>query len=172
MDMPGTRNMRKFGTEASAEGGKSRVEAVAEFLRHRPSKQRPGFAVAGSGLKALKQAQYVFADDEGEIVSLRSDRDTSLIFFSYEFGYYVHITSVEAKNRSVTITYEFVPHLTNELTRQLAIIPLGNLDAGEWEVKLNQAPLADKYKDMGAKNVVAPNVVCGPFSFKVEDAPK
>jgi hypothetical protein len=172
-EMPGTRDIRELDEKSRPKDSESLASRIAQLLKHRPADTpRPGFAVNGSGIDALNQAHLVLAGEQAEPSSLKAEREVSLIFFAFEFGYYVHIQSVERQNREVTITYEFVPHLTKDLAKQIAIIPMGRLEAGKWKVNIVQAPMAKKYSEMGAKTIAARNVVCGPFEFTLSDGNK
>lgn len=138
--MPGTLDIRKLDGVSSGEH-----DWMKEIRNHHKTssvhdKAGPGFAVEGLGLEALKNAHAVITETKARPDSLSSSKDISLVFFSLEFGYYVHITHVERTGNTIEIKYKFVPHYTKNRTRHFALIPVGNLPKGKFSVSITPEP--------------------------------
>lgn len=167
LDVPGTRDLRKLTDQRPDIAIAERIDRI---LQVNPTKgNRKGFAVAGEDLAAVKEALARLSDKRAAPESLPSDMEVSLVFFSTPFSYYVHLQSVERRGDVITIKYAFVPHKTKELTAHFAIIPMGKLPVGKWQVKIVQLPMAQEYKAAGFKPVdskTAREIVCAPFVFE------
>lgn len=146
--MPGTINIYEL------EGTPSDNPLMAEINKKHgfktwQDKAGPAFAVQGTGLEALKNAHAVITEKQSRPTSLPQDSEVSVIFFSLEFGNYVHLTKVERDKNTINIRYEFVPHTQKHLTRHFAIIPLGKLPKGQYKVDVGAEPFADRFRDQG-----------------------
>ncbi|MCI0331660.1 MAG: hypothetical protein L0228_00365 [Planctomycetes bacterium] len=104
----------------------------------------------------------------------RAGEETTLVFFSHPLSYYMRLRNVERQDNEITVQYEFEPHTTPEVTVHFALIPLGKLPAGKYQVRFEQIPLAQKYRDIGFEPVEpdAWMIVCRPFSFEIIDLPE
>lgn len=101
---------------------------------------------------------------------LPSDREAYVVFYSHPASYYVRLINVKRKGSRIDLEYAFEPHFTVESTSHLALIPLGRLPSGEYEVRIWQRPMDDKYAKAGFVRVTDPQsrrLVCQPFSFDV-----
>jgi hypothetical protein len=191
-EMPGTRDVFELEPPVSGPEAKSLpleeiqrrnrdslVQKIPRLLRPSPFIRPteiagPGFAVQGTGKKALEQAYDVFAKKEKPRESFVAGDDITAIFFSYSLGSYVHIQEIERRGNLVEIRYRFTPHFTKETTSHFALIPLGQIPAGEYQVKIVKLPVAEEF----AKYVRpsdrdwAKEIVCKSFSFSVEQQHK
>lgn len=185
-EMPGTRDVEKlepdkFGMKVRNLGSGEQIRRLKESLIYQIRESLgvtklgvpapPGFAVLGSGKEALRKAHAVLADGQKRRDSFPANKKISLVFFSKAFGYFVHLHEVERQGNRITIKYFFVPHRETIATSHFALIPLGELDAGEWQVDVARSPWPDAAKfsihpEPGAE--WDPVVVCRPFSFVME----
>jgi hypothetical protein len=184
-EMPGTRNVwelepDKFGIKVRNLGSEEQIKRHKESLtyqivRHLVKTKRgvqpPGFAVLGSGKAALQEAHDVLVDGQKRLGTFPANTKISLAFFSKAFEYYVHLDKVEQHGNKITIRYFFVPHRESVSSAHFAVIPLGELRAGKWEVDVVRSPWPNArkysvYPEPGAD--ADPIVVCRPFSFVVE----
>ena len=99
------------------------------------------------------------------------DTKVSLVFFSYQYGPYVHLHKVTRRGNLINVRYQFVPHKTEEVTEHFALIPIGKLAAGKVRVEIIQSPMEPKFVKAGWKDIkpdIASRIVCGSFSFDVK----
>jgi hypothetical protein len=128
------------------------------------------FAVAGAGNAALGAAYKVLVDKQPQ-QSLTTAQDISVVFYSFEFSNYVHISNVERRGNLIEIEYHFIPHDSKNLTSHFALIPLGQLPAGEYDVQFKRLPLEKQYIENGYKSVSdewVQRIICKPFRFSVK----
>jgi hypothetical protein len=174
LEMPGTLDIREL-----PKGSRRDLEiAFADRILHSPhfrADDRPtkGFAVVGVGEAALNEADKVLAQGDGPAKQMPANADVSIVFFSAFFNRYVHLTSVDMRKGRIAIDYVLVPHMSKEMTAHLALIPVGPLSAGKWEVEITQVQdkkiLEEGYKQISDE--MAREVVCEPFSFDVVEKP-
>ena len=173
--MPGTMDVRElepnvYGKDAQKLSVDERqrgyesslIKQIVVHLADESSEKvsRPGFAVAGIGLEALRAAHAVIVKNE-KPKALPADGDTSLVFFTREFNYYVHITEIEHKGDTFKIQFRFVPHNSKDATVHFALIPVGKLAPGKYSVQITQGP--DPIKPEWERRIV-----CQPFPFTVD----
>jgi hypothetical protein len=167
MDMPGTQSLNAL------DDGQSRgflVEPIAKTLK---SVEKPdsGFSVTGSGLSALRAVYNIRVGGEEIPQTLPDNEEISLVFFSYLFQPAVEVRSVVRKENEFTICYRFRPREELGLNSNLALIPVGELKPGKYAVKIERAPMADKFAKVGFRPVpqeAADKVICRSFEFTVE----
>jgi len=181
-DMPGTRPMQdgqRDGKYVAAEG-ELLDEIRRALVRERVEGTSPiqwkdaklGFAVLGMGMDALREAHAVLVKKQEPRKSFPAGTEITLVFFSNQFGPYVHIHRVERQDRGVEIRYRFVLHQIDVVTEHLALIPLGKPSVGRVQVEIIQSPMEQKYVDGGGKPIScdqARPVVCKSFSFELVD---
>jgi hypothetical protein len=185
--MPGTRDARelepdKFGPQirklSTAEQlritDKSLMNQIGTQLQHdKPGQSaRQAFAVARTGVDALREAAAVLSGKKKPQASFGANTNVSLVFFSYSSGYYVYLNKVELQPGLVVISYRFVPHETKEMTSHFALIPLGRLQPGEVKVDIKRSPWEKKFLDAGFKEPpgsVETQIVSRSFRFTVKD---
>ena len=173
LNNPGTQDVHKIDP-ANFELGDVKqsptVDAIKMSLAHRRREEKSGeaFVVVGTPSDAVQQAAAVLVKGEKAAAAVSPGTEINLIFYSKMSGRYVHITSVEQLAQTITVKYRFVSHPTMEMTTQFAVIPLGVLDEGEYEVKITQLPAIDTTGG-AAKPLPNPeNIVCQDVSFRVE----
>ncbi|BBO31565.1 hypothetical protein [Lacipirellula parvula] len=174
LDMPGTQDIRKLDPprekqpESVQEFIKSSlVERTAQTLNSdkltRNGGTGRGFVVAATGVEALKQSHDVLAKEAERVDSVPAGEELSLVFYSYSSGQYVHLEQVERDGETITVKYRNVPHRTLDMSPHIALIPLGELSAGKYRVKVEELPPKEK-TDTPQKTR---HVVCDSFSFVV-----
>ncbi len=104
-----------------------------------------------------------------ESETFRAGEDMTLVFFSHPASYYVRLKKVEWQRNEIKVHYQFEPHLSAEVTVHFALIPLGKLPAGEYEVRFEQIPMEQKYREASFEPVhpEAFHIICRPFSFMI-----
>jgi hypothetical protein len=185
-DMPGTRDVRElepdiFGNAATNRSTREQLRVTEKSLTSqlliRLQSKKPGqqamrgFAVAGHGIDALREAHAVIADGNKPRASYPFRRDLSVVFFSHAFGYYVHLHKIEQQPGSIIVRYHFIPHRTKELTVHFALIPLGELPLGEVKVEFVRSPMQQKFVAAGFKSPgtgTDSKVVSQSFRFRIE----
>lgn len=187
-DMPGTHDIRelepdKFGERTrslpSADKFKLLNESMMDQIRAALKRDRPpkdgkaqsGFAVIGTGREALEGAYEVLAKNKKPDVSFPPDSNVTLVFYSHSSGQYVHLNLVEKFGNRFEVGYQFVPHMTRDMTWHLALIPVGKLPIGKYQVEISQlASAKDKTGRLGGSSASdAQRIVCGSFSFSIVD---
>ncbi len=194
LDMPGTRDIEGIGSpdmprtsfprsfEEFKQSRQRAIEGLRRDLSDKPPSADafPGFVVSvpsgrtlltilNSTIGTLKRKS---SHERKNLI--QSGRDAYLIFYSHPSSYYVQLKSVTRHGTSIDIEYAFVPHYTVESTAHFAMIPLGKLEAGEYQVRISQQPMKKKYMAAGFGPVSgweARRFICQPFSFTVFDLP-
>jgi hypothetical protein len=183
--MPGTRDVRelepdKFGPRirklSSAEQlevtGKSFLSQLGSRLQSfKPGQPAPqAFAVAGTGADALREAAAVLSGTRKSQLSFPENTNVSVVFFSREFNYYVHLDKVEQLPGQLSISYRFVPHETKDMTQHVALIPIGQLPPGTVKVDIKRLPMGTKFSEAGFKEppgAVDSQIIAQSFRFTV-----
>jgi hypothetical protein len=91
-----------------------------------------------------------------------------LIFYTRLSGYFVHLESIERVDNRFIVTYRFVEHPSRNLSFHFALIPLGKMSAGTYEIEMKQAAPID---DAGRRITLEQDlnwVVCQNATFYVE----
>jgi len=129
-----------------------------------------GFAVAGTRMDALREAHQVLTLGRPVVSEFPSGSDITLVFYSKTSGTYVHLTNVERCRTDITISYQFTPHATAQVTEHIALVPLGALAPGKYSVDIVRSPTDSKYAKLGFGELSqeeADRIVCHPFSFVI-----
>ncbi len=178
LHMPGTKDLSATTDESPVQHTtpKHIVIPQRKLLEKPPEAEAmSGLAVYGTGRRALTFASIGLATRNPDVCSpLYSTEEISIAFFSHPCNYNIYLDHVERRGNVIKIRYRCVPHYTPEVTVHLALIPLGKLPAGVYQVEITQAPLDQKYLDAGFEPLsteAAQKIVCQPFSFTVEDPP-
>jgi len=147
--------------------------ALAGWLQGPPKREKvgPGFAVAGSGLNALKNAHGVLVEKK-RIVAFPGDSEMSLVFFTGQSGLYVHLDEVKQSKNRFEIRYHFVTHSTFDATTHFALIPVGKLPPGNYFVSLVKGKTVAgdhiaSHKEPSASRVS--KTICESFEFSIKD---
>lgn len=150
-----------------------RLTGITSALGFPPKEEaKPAFAVQGKGLDALREAHVVIVDKKKSRDTFAAGSDVSVVFFAHETRSYVHMHKVERQGNNVNVSWRFVPHETEDMTRHVALIPLGKLPSGKYRVNIIRSAMPQKYIDLGFRPTseeVARRVVCGSFSFSVSE---
>jgi hypothetical protein len=178
--MPGTKNIQDiepevFGPEIQTlpekEQEKRRHDSrVLTIYHHCSTPDGKGFAVVGEGKTALNNVYAVIAEGQNPLQSFPSNEELSLFFYSTVFGAYVRVDHVERDKSSIKIFYRYVLHNDRELTWHFALIPVGKLPPGSYDVTMVQLPvdltlMHGTYGEIDQK--VGDKPICKPFSFSV-----
>ncbi len=129
----------------------------------------PAFVVQGVGLEALKNSYKVLVDKKKPKETFDANREISIVFFSHSDNWYIHLNKVERNGTKITINYKIISHESQETTEHLALIPLGKLPSGKYQVEMNYtqqkesgAPLSKPLEDE-----IVERIVSGSFTFIV-----
>lgn len=176
-DMPGTKKVGHLDA-AKGQSGVTKHPFVNEIVRSlalkRPKKANsvgPAFIVRGTGKEALQNAHAVFTNRAQPSTKFSTASDLTLVFYTTLGGPYAHIDSLERfGGRTIAVRYRFVSHNTREDTLHFALIPLGSLRSGSYEVKIELLGLFD---ETGARKELSENsksFVCSDSTFGVTEA--
>jgi len=130
----------------------------------------PGFAIPGSDQDALLIAKAHLEQDKIPPHEFRSGSDLTLFFYTRKFDRYVRIKKVLVAGYNIAIQYHFVPHVTRDVSLHFALIPLVDVKAGNYQVKLVQLPMEEKHKSLNFKPLgieTREKYICQSFGFKV-----
>jgi hypothetical protein len=179
-EMPGTREIQKAAKDAKW----NLLEPIFESWWHRANRlkfkdlARPGFAVSGHGLAALRSAHAVFVEGAPLRKEFSTEDEISLVVFSEPFSRYrVQIQQVRRRDRRIEIRYQLQASIADRAERRnfgnFALIPLGKLPEGEYHVELRQMPreLSEDHVKVGFKPLDeewSHDFLSKPFCFTVE----
>ncbi len=136
------------------------------------TKPKQGFAVAGIGREALVGIHDVLVLSKGPQSALPAGTDVSIVFFSHPERARVAIDRIERHGNVVRIHFMLISHGQLNISSSLAIIPLGQLPAGEYRVEMVRSPNELKHNQPGFPPVEADAerlFICRPFEFSVEE---
>jgi len=175
-EMPGTRNLGELDV-VKTPTGTTRHPIINHLLRsldfqYRPKegeKTTPAFVIVGNGKEALMNAHDIFTKQREPSSTLPSNTELTLVFYSYASGRYVRIVSVEQVDKLITVNYRFVAHATADMSRHFALIPLGKMTEGTFQVKINQLPPVDEFGRQAAPMHDLTRIVSDSFSFEVQE---
>lgn len=145
-DMPGTKEVSSLDAEKIEMATVNPIInslTVTIFKKfQRDDKAGPAFVVEGTGKAALEQMVAAFEKEPPKHIP--ADTPLSLVFYSRFSGFDVHITAIDKIDRRFIVTYQLVDRLTTNMTFNFALIPLGELPPGQYEVAMKQAPMIDQ----------------------------
>jgi hypothetical protein len=193
---PGARDLRELEPEILTENlrGKPPEEQgrlirasigdrIAESLvdeRFYPKKgEQAGsaFAVVGSGIDALQAARDILAHRTKRTTKFSTSDNVNLIFYSFPSETKLHLVSVERKGNSFLLQYGFslsLEELSERTVRpNLAIIPIGRLPVGTYDVAIqldpqNKESFMRRFKITKFDWDWMPRLICRGFTFHVE----
>ncbi|MEX2309520.1 MAG: hypothetical protein WD738_18105 [Pirellulales bacterium] len=176
--MPGTRDLQGLDKDDPTKSGQRQVAAISESLILRAEDlkweniSRPGFAVPGTGLPALRAAHSILVEGKKPLDAFPPNEEITIVFFSeLAPGNKVQIQEVTREGESVVIRYQLKPHVGRmQRSLNLALIPLGKLPGGKYTVGLEQTTRDQKFIKLGFKPVDkqwSRDFLCKPFSFNV-----
>jgi hypothetical protein len=130
-------------------------------------RQPDWFTLKNASSRIDRKIRQPLVTEEIESETFRAGESMTLVFFSHPASYYVRLRKVERNANEITVQYEFVPHGTVEVTVHFALIPLGRLPAGEYQVRFKQIALSQTYRVAGFEPVASEafEIICRPFSF-------
>ena len=135
---------------------------------------RPAFVVEGTGRAALAAACDVFEGTHVLQKTFPPGRDLGIVFSSCQAGSRVELRKIEREGKTIKIYYRFYADGLTMTTSHLALIPLGQLPAGDYRVEIVQLPMdgkaGGKFAGDYAGRIMSAwgrELVCKPFSFSV-----
>ena len=97
----------------------------------------------GTAKEALSQAHDIFLKKTEPATEFRSDNELTLVFYCRSVGRYLHISSVERLDQTITVKYRFVMQGSDMNSDPFALVSLGKLPAGTYQVEVKQLPGID-----------------------------
>jgi len=133
----------------------------------------PGFPVPSEGISALNAVYDIIVGLHDRPTTVRAG-EVSIVFFARKSGQYCHLEKVAREGNMITLTYRFHAHRTGDVSNHFALIPLGALEPGKYEVRHVQLPMAHPPTEEGV--VYTPPIegerlkrtVSEPYSFEVQ----
>jgi hypothetical protein len=188
------RNSPGWGFEEFRSERESSIGSIRTSLASWPAGKEalPGFVVGrktdygalrsvGMALSRGLKASYPRAMLAREITerlfgtySFPSGSESTLVFFTHPSSYYVRLDRVTRRGNTFTVHYKAEPHYTAESTVHFALIPMGQLPAGEYQVRYEQVAMERKYLDRGFipfSPQQQARLICRNFNFVVWDRP-
>ncbi len=172
-NMPNTKKIGELDA-VKAEGGVTKHPLVNEIVKALSLRRSlkgdsagPSFVVSGIQKEALRNAHAVFTRAVKPATTFPSANDLTLVFYTTLGGPYTHIDSVNRVGHSINVKYRLVSHNTREDSLHFALIPLGNLESGTYEVRIESLELFDETgarKEPGSK---LKGIVCSDSTFDV-----
>jgi hypothetical protein len=183
-DMPRTRNIRElepnnFGEPvrnlpSDEKARRLRESLITQIQRSLRASTRKGwgrcFAVVGTGKEALEHAYEVLVKEKTPSRSFRPTDELSIVFYSNEFGRAVQLQHIAIDDNAIEIQYAFVPHRETFVSSHFALIPIGQLPSGVFDVQVREAlkehritPNESRTHDRTSR------VVCKPCKFSVTE---
>jgi hypothetical protein len=179
--MPGAKDIRElepgvFGAEAKnlkvtlreKREQESLINQIERALSHRDLHKPAlsGFAVSGNADDALRGAFDVLVQNQKPKVAFSSNDTIWIIFFTLSAGDYAQVTGATRSGNHITVNYGFITHRQLFTESYFALIPLGALETGKYEVKFVDTVDPDRTQqpesDKDTKRIVS-----GSFSFIV-----
>jgi hypothetical protein len=131
---------------------------------------KAAFAVKGNDMDALRAAHATLVHDIRPAQLFNVGQDISIVFYSYQAGCLVQIREVQRHGSVIQIRYQFVPHALASLTSHFALIPMGKLRKGNYEIEIIQTPMDRKLASRDAERINEAwerQLICKPFSFSI-----
>ncbi len=133
----------------------------------------PGFPVPGEDIAALNAAYDILVGQYDRPTKVPSG-EVSLVFFARRSSGDCYLEKVSREGNIFTLTYRFHASRRGLVTGHFALIPLGILESGKYEVRNVQLPMAHPPTEEGV--VYTPPIegerlkrtVSEPYSFEVK----
>jgi len=178
LDMPGTRDIREFTPIQRGPPRTQFLNIIRQSLWGKPPEDeaKNGFVVEGVDSLVSFRASALLRSRSGRwnVETHSTKAELSLVFFSHPSAYQVHLEVVERRGTEIDVRYRLVPHFTGKVTVHLALIPLGRLPVGDYQVNMIQSPMEQKYLDAGFQPLSEEQTkltVSQSFSFAVAELP-
>lgn len=174
LDMPGTCDIHKL-VKKDTERVPPRLNTLDRIVRSllvKPKQSMPGYAVPGTPSQGVRWAMRALRHRKPH-PPIPTTEDINLAFFAQVSSYRTQLLSVRRDGFDIHIEYRFVPQYSAEPQVGFALIPLGQLHAGQYSVKVHKAPMEQKYLDAGFKPVSdeqASRIVSGSYLFEIPKA--
>lgn len=177
--MPGTRNVQELEPKPaqplSSRGineftERSNVWKVMKTLDRRPKEGEragPAFVVMGTKKHALQSATEILTSGKEAKKSFPPHSDLSLVFYSYLCGRQVRLVTVEVSQKTILVKYQFVSNQRGIMSAHFALIPLGKLEEGTYEVKIDEIEAVNEQRNKVAPLRSPERFVSDSFSFLV-----
>jgi hypothetical protein len=150
------------------------LEPIIRSLKWVPvdRKTDSGFAVSGRDMGALQAAYDVLISHKSIQNTFAQDSEISLIFFASPVGEPLVFDSVTRDGSIIELKYHLVYSQVHDSWPSFAIIPVGKLPSGNYEVRITRLRIEQKMN--GA--IMPPlgpewegRIACQPFSFTVKE---
>jgi hypothetical protein len=166
VDEPLTRYIGEL--EANTPGNRSLASEIKKSLGF--GKAGPAFVVQGTGIESLKNAHEVIVGNQSRSNNIPHGSDSTIVFYAHGSPYYVSITKVKRQGKLISIAYELIPKLENNEPKYLALISLGKLPSGHYQVEINHEPYEKRFVKYGKSgpNKLVLGRVSTSFEFNVE----
>jgi hypothetical protein len=100
-----------------------------------------------------------------------TDEQLSLVFFSLASdGYRINLRQVSRHGDKIQVQYQLEPYAERVVSVSFALIPIGELPVGIYQVEMKQIPTKQEFVALGYKpldNDWTRRFVCKPFSINV-----
>lgn len=180
LDMPGMRPINelepgeRIGAAKMAYGPLTMgILEYAQVGRHshgrRIGPNGPGMAVAGRDLAALETAHALLTGKQKPATSISGE--VTIVFHTIAAAPFIRLDSGQRRGKTITIAYHFYFTPTLEGHSPFALIPVGELEPGKYDVRFheNSYETADRREKVARKDTsrLVREVVCKDFSFEV-----
>jgi hypothetical protein len=167
-EMPGTRDVIQLDTENADGTSHPLIDSLHRNIAKRfKTKAGSAFVVEGNNRAALENMLRGFINSPSQQVPAKTD--LSLIFYTRFSGHYVHLETVERITNRFMLTYRIVTHATFNMSFHFALIPLGKLPAGTYEVEIKQSPSIDSTGRPVTLDRDFTSIVCQETTFYVKE---
>jgi hypothetical protein len=134
---------------------------------------KPGFAVSDTGERALRLAHDVLVRGDSPASLLPADKSVSLVFFSGPAGSAVHLHEIVRNGHQIDLKYSFAQPAGAQVTEHVALIPLGHLPPGKYDVNIARVTTDSTRQSLGIDELpkeTGDRIVCQSFSFVVSSS--
>jgi hypothetical protein len=143
LDMPGTQDLREVDPPD---------DPIVDKVLKQISESRKFdhcFVVRGEGTDALREFLRVRTDHD-YWNRLPANEPLSLVFFTKPMREDVEILSVTPRGKRITVRYRYAPLNSSESVPQLAVIPIGKVEIGDfYTVSVERLPTDQRHVDAG-----------------------
>jgi hypothetical protein len=173
--MPGTRRVSDLDA-VKQQSGITKHPIVSGIVRSLAAKRPnlesigPALIVQGTAKEALRNTNDIFTKFREPSSKFSLTDELNLVFYTTLGGPYTHIESIERTGPTIVVRYRLVSHNTREDTLHFALIPLGRLDAGTYEVKIESMGLFDETGARKEPSDKSKLVICTNTTFEVTEA--
>jgi hypothetical protein len=177
--LPGDERIKRWKNSLLRQISEALTPDVSPDWPREGQQSGPGFVVAGNGIVSLREANAVMFDKKKPRTSFSASTEVTAVFFSYMGGGPLQIMHVTRDGSNIVVAYRFIMPLNKGPVLDFALIPLGRLMPGKYQVEIRQLPMGQEMLDRtyGAYNaderqrsrakVSGLRFVCHSFSFDV-----